>query len=91
MSITTNLVSLACVFAMGAAFNNPLWTDEGGATKTLTDAGLTPVEVGGYGWFNGGAGDLYKTEFNAVNQNGTTVKGVVTHGLLFKGSTIRYE
>ena len=82
---------LAVFFGLVAGFNNPLWTDKTGATKTLTEAGLKPVQVGGYAWLNGGESDVYKTKFRALNAQGQEVDGAVTRGLLFKGATIRYN
>jgi hypothetical protein len=83
---------LAKVFmyaVLGLAINNPLWQDPKGAARTLEDAGYTPVSVGGYSWFNGS--DAFKTKFTAINPHGKTINGTVTEGLIFKGSSIRFE
>jgi|SRR3990172_5536246 len=93
--------SLVALFALavGAAgfkLSTPLWaTDVEGATKTLQDAGLTPVKVGGYHWCQYSKNDrsdayVYGTKFTATNKDGRVVEGAVTKGL-FKGSTIRYN
>ena len=63
-------------------------TDEEGAIKVLRQNNYKPLSIDGYGWFNGGKEDLYRTKFTAIAPNGDTVKGCVTKGI-FKGSTIR--
>jgi hypothetical protein len=84
------LAKLFVYGAIGLAFNNPLWTDENGAVQTLHDArpDLKVKAIGGYSWFN--SSDSYKTKFEAIGPDGNEVDGVVTEGLIFKGSTIRY-
>ncbi len=85
-------ISLAFTAAvLGIAMSVPLWgTDVDGATRTVENAGYTATDVGGYGWFACGKGDLWKTNFEAVNQNGQDISGTVCAGL-FKGSTIRFD
>lgn len=63
-------------------------TDEKGATKALERNNYKPIDVGGYGWFDGSKDDVYRTKFKAVAPNGDTITGCVTKGW-FKGSTIR--
>ena len=63
-------------------------TDKNSATLTLKRNGYIPLKVGGYGWFQGGQGDIFITKFTAIAINGDTVTGCVTSGL-FKGNTIR--
>jgi hypothetical protein len=60
------------------------------AGETLRNTGLTPVEVGGYGWFDCGQGDVFATRFTATNAEGREVQGTVCKGIL-KGSTVRFD
>ena len=64
-------------------------TDPEGATKALQHSGYREIQIGGYGWFQGSKDDFYATKFNAIAPNGEPCSGVVTKGMLFKGSTIR--
>ena len=65
--------------------------DTEGAMRTVKQAGLTPVSVGGYDFFACSRDDFYHTKFTATNAQGMTVNGVVCRGLMFKASTVRYE
>lgn len=65
-------------------------TDNSGARKAIEDAGLTLVEVGGYGWLQCSEDDVFHTKFTAKNANGKTVTGVVCSGW-FKGKTVRFD
>jgi hypothetical protein len=69
-------------------------TDEKGATKALHDAGLKPVNVGGYAWFycgvERGSADAFATKFTAKNGRGETVTGAVCEGYV-RGTRIRYH
>lgn len=66
-------------------------TDEKGATSALSDAGLTPVNVGGYPLWGGcGKDDAFATKFIATNAQGKRVTGVVCSGW-FKGKTVRFD
>ena len=66
-------------------------TDEKGAKKTLMQSGFHPIEVRGYGWFNGSKDDMFITKFKAYSADSSMiVTGVVTSGW-FKGGTIRLD
>lgn len=65
-------------------------TDVDGASKTIKDYGMNPVEVGGYAWFQCGQGDLFHTKFVATNPEGRQVSGTICKGL-FKNSTMRLD
>jgi len=65
-------------------------TDTKGTTEALKDEGLTPVKVGGYGFFACSEEDFFATKFIATRANGRTVDGVVCKGI-FKGKTIRFK
>lgn len=67
------------------------WQDPINATRTLEAATIKPVQVGGIAWFACGAGDWYATRFVGTNSAGQTVSGEVCGGLLFKGSTVRFN
>jgi hypothetical protein len=61
------------------------------AKKVLIQNGYYPISVGGYGWFECGDGDYYRTKFTAYNQDSTSiVTGCVCEGFL-KGKTIRFN
>jgi hypothetical protein len=62
--------------------------DVKGTKETLKINNYKPIEVGGYGWFQGAKDDVYITKFKAISPSGDTVSGVVTSGW-FKGNTIR--
>ena len=90
MSEVSPLAKLLVYGTLLAAFNNPLWTDEKGAAQTLHDArpDVKVTSIGGYSWFN--SSDTYKTNFTGIGPDGKEIKGTVTEGLIFKGSSIRY-
>jgi hypothetical protein len=58
------------------------------ATRALTEAGYTDIEITGYGWTGCGQDDTFSTKFGATSMAGYPVEGVVCSGL-FKGNTIR--
>lgn len=66
-------------------------TQQDSTIRVVTDAGYTNVQTHGYSWFACSKDDTYATKFTAVNSNGKTVSGTVCSGLLFKGSTIRFD
>jgi hypothetical protein len=67
-------------------------TDEGRSHATLTSAGYTNIEVGGYDMFKCGEDDAYATKFVATNPAGQQVSGTVCCGGMGcgKGCTIRF-
>jgi hypothetical protein len=65
-------------------------TDEEGATEAIKDMGLTPIAVGGYGWFDCSEDDQFATKFTARNAQGRNVAGTVCSGW-FKGKTVRLD
>lgn len=56
-------------------------TDVPDTKQQLYNLGYTPVDVGGFAWWYGGRGDLYRTKFTAKDTHGNIVTGAVTHGL----------
>jgi hypothetical protein len=64
-------------------------TDPARTHSTLIKAGFTNVQVGGYAWGECGEGDIYATEFTAVNPQGLAVSGVVCCGS-YKRCTVRF-
>jgi hypothetical protein len=83
------IAKLVLFGTLGLAFNNPLWTDDKGAAKTLIDHGYSNVSTGGYAWRSGVGG--YKTKYTATNEHGKVEHGAVVEGFILKGSTIKYE
>lgn len=61
------------------------------AAEVLAAQGYTSIEITGYDAFACAKDDTYHTGFTAKSPNGTQVKGVVCAGVLFKGSTIRFD
>lgn len=66
-------------------------SDPTAATKALTGAGYTQIQITGHSWFGCGKDDSYSTGFEAKGPTGVPVKGAVCSGLFFKNSTIRTE
>lgn len=66
-------------------------TDEKGAEKALIQNGYHPIEVGGYGFFDGSEDDVFKTRFKAYSPDSSQIiEGTVCSGW-FKGKTIRLD
>lgn len=85
------ILAVVTATALGAGLGACM-DDVEGARRTLYDAGLEPVEVGGYAWTGCGQGDSYRTKFKARNIKGRMVNGVVCSGVGWgKNSTIRYN
>jgi len=84
------LVLLAALFIGIAVTPIVFGVDAEGATRTLQASGFKDIKITGYKWFNG-TEDFYNTGFEATGPNGTRVSGNVSRGLLFKGSTIRFD
>jgi hypothetical protein len=61
------------------------------ATEVLRQQGYTEIQITGYDAFACSKDDTYHTGFTAKSPNGSSVKGVVCAGLMFKGSTIRFD
>lgn len=66
-------------------------TNADNATKVLSNAGYTNIQITGYNFFACSEDDKVHTGFTATAQNGNKVEGTVCSGLLFKNSTIRFE
>lgn len=60
------------------------------AVNALNEAGFTNVQVGGYDWFACSDYDLYSTNFNAIDPEGSPVSGTVCSGFL-KGTAIKFD
>lgn len=58
------------------------------ATKALSRAGYSKINITGYAFFGCSEDDFFHTGFTAVGPTGVRVEGVVCSGFL-KGSTIR--
>lgn len=57
--------------------------------RTLSDAGYTDIEVGGFAPFFCGRDDVFATQFTATNPLGNRVRGAVCCGWM-KGCTVRF-
>lgn len=84
------IVLLAALFIGIAVVPMVFGVDAEGATRTLEANGFTNIHITGYKWFNG-TEDFYNTGFEATGPNGIRISGNVSKGLLFKGSTIRFD
>jgi len=74
-----------------AAFLLTGCTDPTKAIEVLEAQGFKNIQITGYNFFSCGKDDTYHTGFTATSQAGTSVSGTVCAGLLFKGSTVRFE
>ncbi len=61
------------------------------ATRTLSSAGFTEIEITGWRPFMAGNGDTFSTGFRAKSPSGDIVTGAVTEGLWGKGKTVRFD
>lgn len=61
------------------------------ATQVLAAQGYSEIQITGYDAFACSKDDTYHTGFTAKSPVGVRVKGVVCAGLMFKGSTIRFD
>ena len=81
---TTTLIGallLACVLGTGCSSPDQ-------ASRALTDAGYTNIQITGYEWWGCGKDDTFSTGFRAKGPTGRPAHGVVCSGW-WKGSTIR--
>lgn len=60
------------------------------ATKLLTDAGYTKIEITGTRFFMCSSDDDFATGFKAESSKGKKLSGAVCSGIL-KGATIRFD
>lgn len=65
-------------------------TDPDNATRILTQAGYTNIQMTGYKGLACGKDDIYMTGFTATGPTGLAVSGCVCAGA-WKNSTIRFE
>ena len=61
------------------------------ARQILEQQGYTDIEITGWRPFMAGKDDSVSTGFEATAPNGQRVSGAVTGGLVFKGSTVRFD
>ena len=71
------------ITVVGALYN-PLWTDEEGAAETIKSYGFTLTRVGGYQFFSCSKGERFHTSFEAINEKGEPIRGVVCRGFFFR-------
>ncbi len=64
-------------------------TDPDGAIQALKGNNLEPIQVGGYSFFGCGDDYIFATKFQAKNQKGDVVSGVVCSGFL-KGNSLKF-
>jgi hypothetical protein len=66
-------------------------TNDSKATSVLAAQGYTNIQTTGYNFMACSKGDFYNTGFSAKSPTGQQINGTVCSGLLFKGSTIRFD
>jgi len=82
------VVTLVIYFILVGAFG---CSNSKTAERVLKSDGYTDIQITGWaGPFAGGKGDWYNTGFTA-KKNNQIINGVVSEGLIFKGSTIRIK
>ena len=81
MKIIVGVFTILCLFGC---------TNTNDTINTLSNAGYTNIDPGGYSVFSCARDDFYSTKFTATNPLGKKVEGVFCSGLFFKGSTIRF-
>ena len=78
------IIILAAMFVSGC-------TDAPKATAVLTAQGYKNIQITGYNFFACSKDDFYHTGFTAISPNGQSVSGTACQGLLFKGTTLRFD
>lgn len=66
-------------------------TDGDKATSVLSAQGYKNIQITGYNPFACSQDDFYHTGFSAITPSGQQVSGTVCSGVMFKGSTIRFD
>lgn len=66
-------------------------TNSSEATRILKENGYKNINITGWGWFKCSQDDFFATKFDALSTSGKKVSGTVCSGLIFKGSTIRFN
>ena len=61
------------------------------ATAVLQGQGYKDVQITGYNAFACSQDDFYHTGFEATAPSGQRISGTVCSGIMFKGSTIRFD
>ncbi len=85
-------ISIALLIVMAAAFLFILsgCTKPEATKRILEREGYQEISITGYRWFSCSDDDFWQTGFVA-KKNGQIVRGTVCAGLLFKGSTVRFD
>ena len=66
-------------------------TDAPKATSVLTAQGYKDIQITGYNFAACSKDDFYHTGFSATSPSGQRVNGTACSGLLFKGTTLRFD
>lgn len=82
-------ISIACILVLIVVLPSGCTQPEN-ATRILTQAGYTDIDITGWRPFMAGKDENFSTGFRAKSANGSEVSGSVTYGF-FKGSTIRMD
>lgn len=82
-------VALAAVCTI--AFGPRACTRPEQATRLLEQQGYTDIRITGWRPMMAGKDDNVSTGFEATAPNGEKVSGAVTGGMIFKGSTVRFD
>lgn len=90
MKFTHFLVLFLILFAIICGVHgcyNLFRTNKTKAKNALIHRNMTPINVGGYGYFMCD-GEYYSTKFTAKNIEGGIVSGAICQKLFFKGTTM---
>ena len=82
---TKAIIAAVCCLSITAC------TKPDAARQVLEQQGYTDVVITGWRPLMAGRDDSVSTGFEATSPSGQRVSGAVTGGLVFKGSTIRFD
>jgi hypothetical protein len=88
---TAQFIKVAAFAVVIITFIPKACTRPDNATELLNQQGYTDIKITGWRPMMAGKDDSVSTGFEATSHSGQRVSGAVTSGLLFKGSTIRFD
>jgi hypothetical protein len=88
---TAQFITAAAFAVVIITFIPKACTRPDSAAKLLTQQGYTEIKITGWRPMMAGKDESVSTGFEATSPNGQRVSGAITSGLLFKGSTIRFD
>lgn len=76
--------------AMGITASLGGCSDREVGKELLPDLGLSEIKYDGFGWFDCGEADWFRSRYSAKNQQGKTIQLTICEGF-YKGKTVRYR